>query len=163
MPAIPERYREAMNYIDITGKCEEADESSYTNKSTRRGRHEDPTLPRPPLHARPPPGASSPSTRPPSPTLLERWELEEAWVVVSCESMRALTFERSNARAGEKAIGALVVFQAVEAREVTADERKQLQARARHRRSPPSSVAPPAPPRRPHRSRPQGMRLPPGV
>ena len=41
--------------------------------------------------------------------------------------MRALAFERSNTRTGEKPVGALVVFQAVDVREATADERKQLQ------------------------------------
>ena len=41
--------------------------------------------------------------------------------------MRALAFERTNARAGEKAVGALVVFQAVDVREASPDERKQLQ------------------------------------
>jgi len=41
--------------------------------------------------------------------------------------MRALAFERSNARAGEKPVGALVVFQAVDAREASPDERKLLQ------------------------------------
>jgi hypothetical protein len=59
--------------------------------------------------------------------LLERWELEESWVVVSAEEMRALAFQRSNARAGEKPVGAIVVFQAVDVREASVDERKQLQ------------------------------------
>jgi hypothetical protein len=59
--------------------------------------------------------------------LLDRWELEESWLVVSADGMRALAFERSNARAGEKPVGALVVFQAVDAREASSEERKQLQ------------------------------------
>lgn len=41
--------------------------------------------------------------------------------------MRALAFQRSNARASEKQLGALVVFQAVDAREASPEERKQLQ------------------------------------
>src|SRR5262245_48358442 len=39
----------------------------------------------------------------PKPELLERWELEESWLVVGAASMRALAFTRSNVRAGEKA------------------------------------------------------------
>ena len=58
---------------------------------------------------------------------LEKWELEESWVVVSADGMRALAFQRSNVRAGEKPVGALVVFQASAVREASADERKQLQ------------------------------------
>lgn len=63
----------------------------------------------------------------PSTDTMDRWELEESWVVISADSMRALGFERSNARAGEKAVGALVVFQASAIREATAEERKKLQ------------------------------------
>jgi hypothetical protein len=54
-------------------------------------------------------------------------ELDESWLVVSADGMRALAFQRSNARAGEKPVGALVVFQASEVREASVDERKQLQ------------------------------------
>src|SRR5262249_33120834 len=69
-----------------------------------------------------------PLEKAPKTDILDRWELDEAWVVVSADSMRALAFERNNARAGEKPVGALVVFQASDVREATADERKQLQA-----------------------------------
>jgi hypothetical protein len=58
---------------------------------------------------------------------LEQWELDEAWVVVTARGLRALGFARTNARAGEKAVGALVVFQAAEVREATQEERKKLQ------------------------------------
>jgi hypothetical protein len=68
-----------------------------------------------------------PLEKAPKPEMLDKWELDESWVVVSAEGMRALAFERANARAGEKPVGALVVFQGVEAREATPDERKQLQ------------------------------------
>jgi hypothetical protein len=40
--------------------------------------------------------------------------------------MRALGFTKSNTRPGEKAVGALVIFQATEVREATADERRAL-------------------------------------
>jgi hypothetical protein len=59
----------------------------------------------------------------PKTDVLGRWELEESWVVVAADGMRALAFERSNARAGEKLVGALVIFQGVEVREASADER----------------------------------------
>jgi hypothetical protein len=68
-----------------------------------------------------------PLEKAPTPDTLDKWEMEESWVVVSAEGMRALAFERSNARAGEKSVGALVVFQGVEAREAKPEERKQLQ------------------------------------
>jgi hypothetical protein len=68
-----------------------------------------------------------PLEKAPKPETLDQWEMEESWVVVSAEGMRALAFERSNARAGEKPVGALVVFQGVEAREASAEERKALQ------------------------------------
>jgi hypothetical protein len=63
----------------------------------------------------------------PSTDQMERWELDESWVVVSAGGMRALAFERSNARAGEKPVAALVVFQGLEVREASADERRALQ------------------------------------
>jgi hypothetical protein len=68
-----------------------------------------------------------PAEKAPKPEMLDKWEMEEAWVVVSAEGMRALAFARSNVRAGEKAVGAMVIFQGVEAREASSDERKQLQ------------------------------------
>jgi hypothetical protein len=63
----------------------------------------------------------------PKPDILERWELEESWLVVSADGMRALAFTRSNVRAGEKAIGPMVIFQAAAVREASPEERKQLQ------------------------------------
>jgi len=52
--------------------------------------------------------------------------MEESWLVVSATTMRALGFTRSNARPGEKAVGALVIFRATDVREATADERRAL-------------------------------------
>jgi len=46
--------------------------------------------------------------------------------VVSANTMRALGFTRSNARPGEKTVGALVIFQATDVCEATADERRAL-------------------------------------
>ena len=59
----------------------------------------------------------------PKPDILEQWEMRESWLVVSANTMRALGFTRSNARPGEKAVGALVIFQATGG-EATADERR---------------------------------------
>src|SRR5260221_12217843 len=67
----------------------------------------------------------------PNPEPLERWEMDEVWVVVSADSMRALAFARSNARPGEKAVGALVISPASEVREASGEERKRLQERRR--------------------------------
>ncbi len=52
--------------------------------------------------------------------------MEESWLVVSANTMRALGFTRINARPGEKAVGALVIFQASDVREATEDERRAL-------------------------------------
>jgi hypothetical protein len=116
-----------MAYFQITGKVEEADENSYTIQATG----EIVTRIRLALVV---PGMRDrvtcelPADVAPKVEVLERWELEESWVVVSADGMRALAFERKNVRAGEKPVGALVVFQGQEAREATADERKALQA-----------------------------------
>jgi hypothetical protein len=71
--------------------------------------------------------AEMPVEQAPKPDILERWELDEAWVVIGADRLRAIGFRRPNARPGEKEAGALVVFQASEIREASAEERKQLQ------------------------------------
>jgi hypothetical protein len=112
------------NFV-ITGRGEQTDESSYTNKSTG----EMVTKMQLTLNV---PGMTDrvlcemPLDVAPKSEVLEKWELEETWLVVSANSMRALGFTRSNARPGEKAVGALVIFQATEVREATADERRAL-------------------------------------
>src|SRR5215470_14247032 len=115
-----------MNYIQITGKCEEANESSYTVQSTGEVVSKvQLSLVIPGMRERI--LCELPLNKAPKPDLLDRWELEESWLVVSADGMRALAFERSNARAGEKPVGALVVFQAIDAREANQEERKRLQ------------------------------------
>jgi hypothetical protein len=115
-----------MQYFQITAKVEEVDESSYTVQSTGEVVTKvQLSLVEPGMRERV--RCEIPQAEAPKPDLLERWELEESWVVVGAEGMRALAFERSNVRAGEKAVGALVVFQASEVREASADERKALQ------------------------------------
>ena len=115
-----------MNYFEITAKVEEVNESSYTLQSTGEiVTKVQLSLVVPSMRDRV--LCELPIDKAPKPETLDAWELEESWVVVSAEGMRALAFERSNARAGEKPVGALVVFQGVEAREATPDERKALQ------------------------------------
>jgi hypothetical protein len=112
------------NFV-ITGKAEQTDESSYTVQSTG----EVVTKIRLTLNV---PGMQDrllcemPLEVLPKPDILEQWEMEETWLVVSASTMRALGFTRSNARPGEKAVGALVIFQVTEVREATADERRAL-------------------------------------
>lgn len=115
-----------MNYFEITGKCEEADESRYTVQSTGEVVSKiQLSLVVPSMRDRV--LCELPLDKAPTTDQLSRWELDESWLVVSADGMRTLAFERSNARAGEKPVGALVVFQAVAVREATSDERKQLQ------------------------------------
>src|SRR6516165_1748464 len=110
------------NFV-ITGKAEQTDESSYTVQSTG----EVVTKIQLSLNV---PGMQDrvlcemPLDVSPKPDILEQWEMEESWLVVSANTMRALGFTRSNARPGEKAVGALVIFQATDVREATADERR---------------------------------------
>ena len=115
-----------MSYFEITAKVEEVNESSYTLKSTGEVITKvQLSLVVPSMRDRV--LCELPLEKSPTPEMLDRWELDESWVVISAEDMRALAFERTNARAGEKPVGALVVFQAVAAREATPQERKDLQ------------------------------------
>lgn len=110
----------------ITAKCEEVEESSYTNQSTGEVVTKiQLSLVVPSMRERV--LCELPLDVAPKPELLERWELEESWLVVSANGMRALAFTRSNVRAGEKAVGSMVIFQAVAVREASPEERKQLQ------------------------------------
>jgi hypothetical protein len=115
-----------MSYIQITAKCEEVNESTYTVQSTGEVVSKvQLSLVVPGMRERI--LCELPLDKAPKPDILDRWELEESWLVVSAEGMRALAFERSNARTGEKPVGALVVFQAIDAREANPEERKRLQ------------------------------------
>src|SRR5215472_285381 len=105
-----------MNYFEITAKVEEVNESSFTLKSTGEVISKvQLSLVVPSMRDRV--LCELPVDKAPTAETLDKWEMEESWVVVSAEGMRALAFERNNVRAGEKAVGALVVFQGVEVRE----------------------------------------------
>ena len=119
-----------LSYFQVIAKVEEADDASYT-RTTAEGKEElvskvQLSLVVPGMRDRV--RCELPQAEAPKPDILERWELEEAWVVVGAEGMRALAFERQNVRAGEKPVGAMVVFQAGEVREASTEERKALQA-----------------------------------
>src|SRR5450432_3516155 len=118
-----------LSNITLIGKCEETEDSSYTR--TRDGKEETVSKVQLSLVI---PGMQErlrvelPEEVIPSTDLLSQWELEETWLVVSASSMRAFGFTRNNARPGEKATSAFVVFTGASVREATIDERKQLQA-----------------------------------
>jgi len=115
-----------MQYIQVTGKVEQWDDSSYTNQKTGEVvEKRQLSLVIPGMRDRL--LVEFPRANAPKDETLDKWELEESWVVVGADGMRALGFTRSNARAGERATGALVIFQGIEAREVTGDERRNLQ------------------------------------
>jgi hypothetical protein len=115
-----------MAYFEITAKVEEVDESSYKVQATGEIVTKiQLSLVVPAMRERV--LCELPLEVAPKAVLLDRWEMEECWVVVSADGMRALGFTRSNVRAGEKAVGALVIFQGAAVREATAEERKRLQ------------------------------------
>lgn len=116
----------SLSYFQIIGKTEEVNESSYTSQATGEVQNKVQfSLVVPGMRDRV--LCEMPQAEAPKSDTLDKWELEESWVVVSAEGMRALAFERSNVRAGEKPVGSLVVFQASAIREASPDERRELQ------------------------------------
>jgi hypothetical protein len=114
-----------MANVVITGKAEQTDESSYIVQSTGEVVTKiQLTLKAPGMQDRA--LCEMPLNVSPKPDILEPWEMEERWLVVSANPMRGLGFTRSNARPGEEAVGALAIFQATDVREATADERWAL-------------------------------------
>jgi hypothetical protein len=112
------------NFV-ITGKAEQTDESSYMAQSTGEVVTKiQLTLDVPGMTDRV--LCEMPMDASPTADILEQWEMEETWVVVSASAMRAIGYSRANARPGEKAVGALVIFQATEVREASEDERCAL-------------------------------------
>jgi hypothetical protein len=121
-----------VNYFEITAKCEEVNESSYTNQSTGEVITKiQLSLVVPSMRDRV--LCELPIDKAPKPELLDKWELEETWLVVSAEGMRALALQRNNVRAGQKPVAALVVFQAAEVREATLEEPLMLRHVNTHR------------------------------
>ncbi|HEX9069076.1 MAG TPA: hypothetical protein VF807_09925 [Ktedonobacterales bacterium] len=115
-----------MSYLTLAAKLEAYEESSYTLQSTGELRSRiQLTLTIPNMRDRV--LCEFDLEHAPSSELLDRWELEESWLIVSANSFRALGFTRKNPRPNEKSVGALVVFQGTEVHEASIEERKQLQ------------------------------------
>jgi len=118
-----------MAYFQITAKVESVDESSY-ERTLADGKTE--TISKVQLSLVVPTMRERvlcelPLEAAPKTDLLDRWEMDESWVTVSADGIRAIGFKRRNARPGEKENGALVVFQAAAVREASEQERRELQ------------------------------------
>jgi hypothetical protein len=115
-----------MSYVSLAAKLEGYEESSYTSSVTGEQRSKiQLTLTIPSMRDRV--LCEFDLEHAPSTELLDQWELEESWLIVSANSFRAMGFTRKNPRTNEKPIGAMVVFQGVEVHEASVEERKQLQ------------------------------------
>lgn len=118
-----------LSYITLVGKCEEADDTSYTRPladgKTETIHKVQLSLVIPSMQERV--RVEFAEEVAPSTDLMSQWELEENWLVITASAMRTITFARQNARAGEKDTAGFVVFVGSSVREATPDERKQLQ------------------------------------
>ena len=96
------------NFV-ITGKAEQTDESSYTIQSTGEVVTKiQLTLNVPGMQDRV--LCEMPLDVSPKPEILEQWEMEESWLVVSANTMRALglhPLQRATRREGGRSIGHL--------------------------------------------------------
>jgi hypothetical protein len=98
-----------MSYVSLAAKLEGYEESSYTSSVTGEQRSKiQLTLTIPSMRDRV--LCEFDLEHAPSTELLDTWELEESWLIVSANSFRAM-----------------VVFQGVEVHEASVEERKQLQ------------------------------------
>lgn len=111
-------------YVQLMGKCAEVDTDEYQTRDGQTQRKVQVKLALPSM--RDLLLCEMPENDAPPPQKLEQWEMDETWIVIQAASLRQLGFARKQARAGESAVGAMVIFQAVEIREATADERKSL-------------------------------------
>src|SRR5260221_11036780 len=107
-----------MAYFEITAKVEEVNESSYTQQATGEIITKiQLSLIVPSMRERV--LCELPLEAAPKTDLLDRWEMEEGWVAVSADGLRALGFARSTGRAGEKPADALVTSQGPRGRDAT--------------------------------------------
>ena len=114
------------SYITILAKVEEVNDAGYTNQTTGEVvERVSFTLVVPSMKDRV--QVEMPRAAAPTQDTLDTWELEEQWISVGCDGLRAIGFQRANPRPGEKAVGTMVIFSGVEAREATAQERAALQ------------------------------------
>ncbi len=114
----------ATAYVQLMGKCAEVDTDEYQTRDGQTQRKVQVKLALPSM--RDLLLCEMPETDAPPPQKLEQWEMDETWIVIQADALRQLGFERKQARAGESAVGAMVIFQAVEIREATPEERKSL-------------------------------------
>jgi len=119
-----------MNYLTLMGKVEEQSEDEFEGRAGPDGVRElikkvQFSLVVPSMQDRL--LVEMPLDQAPKLEIRERWELEETYVVVGADRLRAIGYKRPNPRPGEKEAGAMVIFQASEIREATAEERKALQ------------------------------------
>src|SRR5215831_11308977 len=113
-------------YITIFGKAEEVNDASYQRLTKKQGKEIEETVQRWEL------SLTIPGMRDrvrvnltpdiaPKQDIMDTWELEETWVMVSADGMRTVAFD------GSKGAGAIVTFNAVDVREAKPEERQKLQ------------------------------------
>ncbi len=94
-----------MSYFQITAKVEEVNESSYTVQATGEVVSKvQLSLNVPGMRERV--LCELPLDAAPKTDLLDRWEMEESWVTVAADGMRAIGFARERAAGGEGGGGA---------------------------------------------------------
>jgi hypothetical protein len=97
-----------MSYVSLAAKMEAYDENSFTSPTTGEVRSRlQLTLTIPSMRDRV--LCEFDLEHAPATELLDRWELEESWVIVSASSFRSIGFKRKNPRPNEKGVGAMVV------------------------------------------------------
>src|SRR5258706_3486864 len=111
-----------MNYLTLMGKCEEQSEDEFEGRAGPDGLKQvikkvQFSLVVPGMQERL--LVEMPLDHAPTLEIRERWELEETYVVVGADRLRAIGYKRPNPRPGEKEAGAMVVFHAHEIRQDT--------------------------------------------
>src|SRR5256885_184609 len=110
-----------LSYFTLIGKCEEAEDTSYERKTddgkTEKVQKFQLSLAMPGMQD--PVRVEFAQEVAPTTDQMNQWELEENWLVVSASAMRTITFDRQNARPGEKKSAAFVVYVGSNAREAT--------------------------------------------
>jgi hypothetical protein len=123
-----QRKRENTMYFTIIGRVEETNDASYTREIKKKDGTVTEEIVTQFEIALTIPGmrdrvrVTFNAENAPTQELMEKWELDEPWVVVQADSMRANAFE------GNRGATALVSFNGVDIHEASADERKKLQS-----------------------------------
>jgi hypothetical protein len=117
-----------MTYIQVKGKCSEIEDASYERTVTRKGQKSTEVVKKWTIKLLQP-GSTEPmqfdvgEDIAPDSATLEKWELDETWVVVEADQMRRLV--GSNEESGKA--WAIVSFPATAIREMDAKEKQQMQ------------------------------------